>query len=247
MRFDIMTLFPDMFKAVLNESITGRAADKGIIELKYHNIRDYSLDKNHRVDDSPYGGGKGMIMQFEPIYNCYKAVAAGLNTKPYVIYMSPQGKTLTQQRVKELAEYKNLIILCGHYEGIDQRIIDEIVDEEISIGDYVLTGGEIPAMILADAVSRMVPGVLADEVCFTDESHFSGLLEYPHYTRPCEIFGRTVPDVLLNGNHAEINKWRRQKAIENTALKRPELLKKANLTEEEKKIAASVKRRHKKH
>lgn len=241
MKFDILTLFPDMFYAVLNQSIIGRAVAKGILEINTHQIRDYTTNRQKQVDDSPYGGGKGMVMQAQPIYDCFKAVMEHLEKKPYVIYMSPQGKTLTQKKALKLSKLPRILILCGHYEGVDQRVLDEIVDEEISIGDYVLTGGEIPAMVLVDTVSRLVEGVLSDEECFTNESHFNGLLEYPQYTKPREILGRKVPEVLLNGHHAEIEKFRRKKAVESTALKRPDLLKKAKLTEEEKEFVKQIK------
>jgi tRNA (guanine37-N1)-methyltransferase len=241
MKFDILTLFPDMFHAVLGQSIIGRAAAKGILEINAHQIRDYTKNKQKQVDDSPYGGGKGMVMQVQPIYDCFKAVTEHLKKKPYVVYMSPQGKTLTQKKALKLSKMPHLVILCGHYEGVDQRVLDEIVDEEISIGDYVLTGGEIPAMVLVDTVSRLVEGVLSDEECFTDESHFKGLLEYPQYTKPREILGRNVPEVLLNGHHAEIEKFRRKKAVEATALKRPDLLRKAKLTNEEKEFIKQIK------
>ena len=241
MKFDILTLFPDMFDAVLGQSIIGRAAAKGILEINAHQIRDYTKNKQKQVDDSPYGGGKGMVMQVQPIYDCFKAITENLAKKPHVIYMSPQGKVLTQKKALKLSKMPHLVILCGHYEGVDQRVLDEIVDEEISIGDYVLTGGEIPAMALVDSVARLVKGVLSDEECFTNESHFNGLLEYPQYTKPREILGRTVPEVLLNGHHAEIEKFRRKKAVENTALKRPDLLRKAKLTEEEKEFVKQIK------
>lgn len=227
MRFDILTLFPDLVDGVLSESIIGRARKAGYLSVFAHNIRDWSEDKNRRVDDTPYGGGMGMLMAAPPVYNCYKEVfemAPELKTR--VIYMSPKGKVLTQERAKELKnDYDRLIILCGHYEGIDQRVIDEIVDEEISIGDYVLTGGEIPACILVDCVSRMIDGVLAAPDCYENESIASGLLEYPQYTRPYEFHGKKVPDVLLSGHHANIAKWRYEESLRITAEKRPDLLK----------------------
>lgn len=232
-RFDILTLFPEMCEAVLSESIIGRALDKGVIDIRYHQIRDYTLNKQKQVDDYPYGGGQGLIMNAQPIADCFRAVCEELGTRPHLIYMSPQGKTLTQQRAKELAEMDHLCILCGHYEGIDDRILDAIVDEEISIGNYVLTGGELPAMVLVDCVSRMVPGVLSEEACFTDESHFSGLLEYPQYTRPAEWEGMPIPEILLSGHHANIDKWRREQSLLRTAEKRPELLADAPLTEKD--------------
>ncbi len=227
MRFDIMTLFPELVDSVLSESIIGRARKAGYLSVYAHNIRDWSEDKNRRVDDTPYGGGMGMLMAAPPVYNCYKDVA-GLAPEliTRVIYMSPKGKVLTQKRAKELKnDYERLIILCGHYEGIDQRVIDEIVDEEISIGDYVLTGGEIPACILVDCVSRMIDGVLAAPDCYENESIASGLLEYPQYTRPYEFHGKKVPDVLLSGHHANIAKWRYEESLRITAEKRPDLLK----------------------
>ena len=231
MRFDIMTLFPALVDGVLSESIIGRARKAGIIDVRAYNIRDYSKDKHRRVDDTPYGGGKGMLMSPVPIYDCYTDVVDPEKnpcTRRRVLYMSPQGSVLTQAKAREFSEnYDNIVILCGHYEGVDQRIIDEIVDEEISIGDYVLTGGEIPACIVVDAIARLLPGVLADAECYEKES-FSDetLLEYPQYTRPYDFRGRTVPEVLLSGHHANIEKWREQKALEKTAAVRPELIEK---------------------
>lgn len=231
MRFDIMTLFPDLVNTVLEESIIGRAQKSGAIRVATYNIRDYSEDKHHRVDDTPYGGGMGMLMAAPPIYNCYEAVLKRQEEEGFVpnarrvIYLSPKGKVLTQTRAKELAEeYDNLILLCGHYEGVDQRIVDEIVDEEISIGNYVLTGGELPACILTDCVARMVEGVLADAECYEKESLSDGLLEYPQYTRPYEFHGRTVPDILLSGDHAKVDAWREEEAKKATARLRPDLL-----------------------
>ena len=233
MRIDIMTLFPEMCEAVINESIIGRARQEGIIEIECHNIRDYTKDKHRRVDDYPYGGGMGMIMQAQPIADCYKDICRVSGKKPKVIYMSPQGKVFNQQKAKELAQYDSICILCGHYEGVDQRIIDELVDEEISIGDFVLTGGELPALMVTDAVARMVPGVLAEEESFTDESHYSGLLEYPQYTRPPVYKDQSVPEVLLSGHHANIKKWRRAQSIETTMKKRPDMLKKAGMLKDD--------------
>ncbi len=226
MRIEIATLFPEMCETVLSESIVGRARKKGLIELNCRNIRDYTQDKHRRVDDIPYGGGMGMVMQCEPIYNCYKAVCEELGKKPHTIYMSPKGKVLTQQKSIELSKYENIFIICGHYEGIDQRIIDKIVDEEISIGDYVLTGGELPALVLTDSITRMCDGVLSSSECFEDESHFNGLLEYPHYTRPEVWEGESVPSVLLSGHHKNIANWRFEQSIETTKLKRPDMYKK---------------------
>ena len=226
MKFDIMTLFPELVKMVLNESIIGRAQKSGAIEINCHNIRDFSKDKHHRVDDTPYGGGKGMLMMAPPIYDCYKHIIDNnrdaLNKK--VIFMSPSGTVFNQKKAEELSKYDNLIILCGHYEGVDKRIIDEIVDEEISIGDFVLTGGEIPACILVDAVARLTDGVLPDPECYEKESISSGLLEYPQYTRPYEFHGACVPEVLISGNHAKIDEWRQEQALNITKERRPDLL-----------------------
>ena len=231
MRFDIMTLFPDLVTTVLGESIIGRAQKSGAIEVRTYNIRDYSEDKHRRVDDTPYGGGKGMLMMAPPIYNCYRAIldqqaAEGFVAKNRrVIYLSPMGKVLTQARASALAsEYDNLILLCGHYEGVDRRIVEEIVDEEISIGDYVLTGGEIPACILVDCVARLTDGVLSAAECFENESISSGLLEYPQYTRPLDYHGMKVPDVLTSGDHKKIDAWRYEAALALTRRNRPDLL-----------------------
>lgn len=223
MRIDIATLFPEMCEAVLGESIVGRARKAGKIEIHCHQIRDYSTDKHRRVDDTPYGGGMGMVMQAEPIYRCFLAVTADFEQKPHTIYMSPKGNVFTQQRAVELSKMSNLFIICGHYEGVDQRVIDKIVDEEISIGDYVLTGGELPAMAVTDAVARMCDGVLASEECFREESHFSGLLEYPHYTRPEIWEGERVPEVLLTGHHKNIEEFRHSEAVKITQERRPDL------------------------
>ncbi len=228
MRIEIATLFPEMCEAVLGESIVGRARRAGKIEVNCRQIREYTQDKHRRVDDTPYGGGMGMVMQCEPIYNCYKAVCNEIGTKPHTIYMSPKGKIFSQQKAVELSKMDNILIICGHYEGVDQRVIDRIVDEEISIGDYVLTGGEIPAMTVVDAVARMCDGVLSDEMCFKDESIYSGLLEYPQYTRPEVWEGENVPAVLLSGHHKNIEKWRLEKSLEITAERRPDLLERYN-------------------
>ena len=228
MRIDIATLFPDMCEAVLGESIVGRGRKAGYIEINCHNIRDYTLDKHRRVDDKAYGGGTGMLMQAQPVYDCVMAIKGQLaeGAKPRLIYMSPQGRTLTQEIVKELAAEENLIILCGHYEGIDQRVLDELQFEEISTGDYVVTGGELPALILCDSVARLQEGVLPNEDAYSIESHYNGLLEHPQYTRPEEWRGRKVPDVLISGHHANIKKWQEEMALKVTEEKRPDLLRK---------------------
>ena len=223
MRIDIATLFPDMCEAVLSESIVGRARKAGYITVECHNIRDYTLNKHKRVDDVPYGGGRGMVMQADPIYRCWEAVCEKLEKKPHAIYLSPKGKTLTQQKAVELSKMDSIFLLCGHYEGIDQRVLDTIIDEEISVGDYVLTGGELPALVLTDAIARMCPGVLPESVCFEEESHFSGLLEYPHYTRPEIWHDMAVPPVLLSGHHKNIADWRFAQSLEVTKEKRPDL------------------------
>ena len=220
MKFDVLTLFPEMFKS-LDESIIGRAKEKGLIEINLINIRDFSKNKHKKVDDTPYGGGAGMVMMPDVVYDAYSSVK---DDKAKVIYLSPQGKVLNQDKVKELSKENHLILLCGHYEGIDQRVLDEIVDEEISIGDYVLTGGELPAMVLIDSVSRYVQGVLSEDS--TNEESFSGnLLEYPQYKRPEEFRGKKVPEVLISGHHENIRKWREEKSLEVTKKKRPDLLK----------------------
>lgn len=228
MKFDILTLFPEMFKP-LYESVIGRAVKNGIIDINITNIRDFSKDKHKKVDDTPYGGGAGMVIRPDVVYDAYTAIK---NDDAKVIYMSPQGKVLDQKKVVDLSKEKHIILLCGHYEGIDQRVLEEIVDEEISIGDYVLTGGEIPAMVLIDSVSRYIDGVISNGS--TREETFSqGLLEYPQYTRP-EIFrGIQVPEVLLSGHHENINKWRRNESIKNTYLKRKDLLEKVNLSKDD--------------
>lgn len=227
MNFHIMTLFPDLVDTVLSESIIGRGREAGAISVKLYNIRDYANNKHNKVDDTPYGGGMGMLMAAPPICDCHGAVCKNIpeNSKKHTVYMSPKGKILDHKAAVRLSEYDDLIILCGHYEGIDERAIEEVVDEQISIGDYILTGGELPACILVDCVARLVPGVLADSVCYEDESIASGILEYPQYTRPYEYRGRKVPDILLSGHHENIAKWRREQALKITQEIRPELLK----------------------
>lgn len=220
-----------MLESVLGDSIIGRGREKGLVELNFIDIRDFTENKHRKVDDYPYSGGGGMLMNPQPVYDAYMSVAAGLDYKPLTIYMSPQGKVINQTTVKELSEEKHIVILCGHYEGVDQRVLDEIVDMEISIGDFVLTGGEIPAMAVIDAVSRLVPGVLSAESSYENESHYSGLLEYPQYTRPQVWHGREIPEVLISGHHANVEKWKREQSLVNTLEKRPDMLGKAELTE----------------
>ena len=240
MRFDILTLFPESCDAILGESIIGRARQKGILDIRCHQIRDYTENKQKQVDDYPYGGGMGMVMNAQPIADCFRAVCDELGHRPHLIYLSPQGKTLTQQRARELAELPELCLLCGHYEGVDERVLEAFVDEQISIGDYVLTGGELPAMVLVDCVSRMIPGVLSDDICFTEESHFSSLLEYPQYTRPAVWEGREVPEVLLSGHHKNIEAWRREQSLLRTLTHRPDMLENADLTDKERAWLATV-------
>ena len=224
MRIDILTLFPDMCRTVMDESIIGRAQRSGKVEIVCTNIRDFSANKHNKVDDTPYGGGMGMVMSAQPIFDCYKSLYNENEPKPHLIYMSPKGETFTQKKAVELSQKDRIVLLCGHYEGIDERVIEEIVDEELSLGDYVLTGGELPALTVADAVCRMLPGVLSDDLCFEEESHFSGLLEYPQYTKPAVWNDREVPEVLLSGNHAKIAEWRRVKSLMLTMEKRPDML-----------------------
>lgn len=240
MKISVLTLFPEMFESVFGLSIIKRARDKELLELEFINIRDYSEDKHRRVDDYPYGAGGGLVMQPMPIFNAYKDIEKKSFDKPYVIYMSPKGKNFNQQKAIEISKKDNVVLLCGHYEGIDQRVLDEIVDEEISIGDYVLTGGEIAAMAVIDASARMIKGVLDSEETYSHESHYDALLEYPQYTRPPLWHEREVPEVLLSGNHKKIEQWRREQSIVVTALKRPELLEKANLSSKEEEFVKKI-------
>ncbi len=241
MRIDILTLFPDSIQDVLSDSILGRAQERGFIQIESHQIRDYTASKQCQVDDYPYGGGRGAIMQADPLYRCWEAVCDQAGGPVHTIYMSPCGKTFTQADAIRLSKLENLILVCGHYEGIDQRFIDECVDEEISLGDFVLTGGEIAAMAVTDAVCRMVPGVLADPECFEDESHYSGMLEYPQYSRPAVWHGREVPPILLSGDHAKVALWRRKEALRRTRDRRPDMYEKLDLTsKQDKKILAQI-------
>ena len=233
MNFHILTLFPEMVMGGLNTSITGRAIDKGLISVEAVNIRDYSKDKHHHVDDAPYGGGAGMVMQPEPIYDAYEDLAARTGKRPRVIYLTPQGQVFNQKIAEELAKEEDLVFLCGHYEGIDERALELVVTDYLSIGDYVLTGGELPAMVMIDCISRLVPGVLNNDVSAEFESFHDNLLEYPQYSRPEEWRGKKVPPILLSGHHANIEKWRREQSIIRTAKWRPDLLPKADLTNKE--------------
>ena len=233
MKIDVLTLFPEMLDTVFNSSILGRAQNAGLIDINCINIRDFAFNKHKKVDDTPYGGGRGMVMEPEPIYQAFLSCLKD-GKKPKTIYMSPKGTTFNQKKAKELSKEEHLIFLCGHYEGVDQRVIDEIVDEELSVGDYVLTGGELAAAVVIDAVARMIEGVLSNEECFIEESHYNGLLEYPQYTRPYDWHGKTIPDVLISGHHENIEKWRREQSLSITLKQRPDLLKKADLSENEK-------------
>lgn len=241
MKYKVLTLFPEMIEQGMGTSITGRAINKGLLELQAVNIRDYSDNKHMKVDDYPYGGGAGMVMQAEPVYRAYEAVTAECEKKPRVIFLTPQGQVFSQKLAEELAQEEELIFLCGHYEGIDERVLEEIVTDNVSIGDYVLTGGELPAMVMMDVISRLIPGVLNNDVSAETESFQDNLLEHPQYSRPETWRGKKVPEVLLSGNHKKIDEWRRQKSIERTLERRPDLLKKANLSEKEKKSLAFLK------
>lgn len=230
MIIDIATLFPGLCEAVLSESIIGRARAAGKLRVDCHDIRGFSENKHGRVDDSPYGGGMGMVLGPQPIYNCFRYIERLRGVRPHAVYLSPKGEVFTQKKAAQFAKMENLLLLCGHYEGVDQRILDEVVDEELSIGDYVLTGGELGALVVVDAVGRLCEGVLSDESCYTEESHQGGLLEYPHYTRPPVWHGREVPPVLLSGHHENIAHWRREQALRLTLERRPDMLRSADLT-----------------
>ena len=240
MQFYIMTLFPEMVMQGLSTSIIGRAVNKGLLSIEAVNIRDYAFNKHNSVDDYPYGGGAGMLMQAEPVYQCYRALEEKMNKKPRVVYLSPQGKTFNQTMAEEFAQEEELVFLCGHYEGIDERVLEEIVTDYVSIGDYVLKGGELPAMIMVDAISRLVPGVLHNDVSAEFESFQDNLLEYPQYSRPEMWHDKKVPEVLMSGHHANIEKWRREQSVIRTARNRPDLLEKAELTEKEREIAEKI-------
>ena len=241
MRIDILTLFPETVGDVLSDSILGRAQERGFIRIETHQIREFTTNKQCQVDDYPYGGGRGAVMMADPLYRCWDYVRQQAEGKVHTIYMSPCGKTFTQKDAIRLSQMENLVLVCGHYEGIDQRFIDECVDEEISLGDFVLTGGEIAAMAVTDAVCRMVPGVLADPECFEDESHYSGMLEYPQYTRPAVWHDREVPSILLSGNHAKVGLWRRKQALRRTRERRPDMYEKLDLSsKQDKKLLAEM-------
>ena len=241
MRIDILTLFPDTVGDMMNESILGRAQERGYIRIEAHQIRDYTANKQNQVDDYPYGGGRGALMQADPLYRCWCHVCDEVGAPVHTIFLSPCGHVFRQEDAKRLSQMENIVLVCGHYEGIDQRFIDECVDEEISIGDFVLTGGEIPAMAVADSVCRLVPGVLPDKECFEDESHWDGLLEYPQYSRPAVWHGREVPPILLSGDHAKVARWRRKQAILRTRARRPDMYEKLHFeTKEDKKILREI-------
>ncbi len=241
MRIDILTLFPDTVGDMMNESILGRAQERGYIRIEAHQIRDYTANKQNQVDDYPYGGGRGALMQADPLYRCWCHVCDEAGAPVHTIFLSPCGHVFRQEDAKRLSQMENIVLVCGHYEGIDQRFIDECVDEEISIGDFVLTGGEIPAMAVADSVCRLVPGVLPDKECFEDESHWDGLLEYPQYSRPAVWHGREVPPILLSGDHAKVARWRRKQAILRTRARRPDMYEKLRFeTKEDKKILREI-------
>jgi len=242
MNFYVLTLFPDMIMNGLSESITGRAMNKGLINIEAVNIRDFAGNKHGQVDDYPYGGGAGMVMQPGPVYDSYQSICEKTGKKPRVVYMTPQGKVFNQKMAQDFAKEEDLVFLCGHYEGIDERVLEMIVTDNVSIGDYILTGGELPSMVMIDAISRLVPGVLNNDVSAEFESFNDNLLEYPQYTRPAVFMEKEVPPVLLSGNHANVDKWRREKSIERTLERRPDLLEEANLDKNDLKYLESIKR-----
>lgn len=241
MNFHILTLFPEMVLQGLNTSILGRAVKEGHITINATNMRDFANNKHNHVDDYPYGGGAGMVIQPEPVFKAYEAACANMTSKPRVIYLTPQGKVFNQSMAEEFAKEENLIFLCGHYEGIDERVLEEIVTDNVSIGDYVLTGGELPAMVMIDAISRKVPGVLNNELSHEIETFYDNLLEYPQYTRPEVWKDKKVPDVLLSGHHGNIEKWRREKSLERTLAHRPDLLEEANLSKKDREYLEKIK------
>lgn len=241
MRIDILTLFPSMCESFLSESIIGRARKAGLVSINCVNIRDFSADKHRKTDDIPYGGGMGMVMTPQPIYDAWLSLAKASDVKPHVVYLTPKGAVYNQSKAIELSKKEHLILLCGHYEGVDQRVLDKIVDEEISLGDFVLTGGEIAAAAVVDSVTRLLDGVLADKSCYTDESHFNGLLEYPQYTRPYEWEGAKVPEMLISGHHEKIAEWRRQQSLAVTMENRPDLLEKAELSDKDREYLENLK------
>jgi tRNA (guanine37-N1)-methyltransferase len=250
MQFDIFTILPEVFPTYLDTSILKKARERGLIDIRIHNIRDYTRDKHHTTDDTPYGGGGGMVMKAEPIFEAVESILGqktdqtppALDPNIPIILLTPQGRVFNQTIAEELSQHKHIALLCGRYEGIDERIREHLITDQISIGDYVLTGGELPAMILIDAVSRLLPGVLGDPTGAADDSHSMGLLEYPHYTKPSDYRGWKVPDVLLSGDHAKIEKWRREQALLRTLNKRPDMLEKAELSEKDKKFIAQLKK-----
>ncbi|MDL2274180.1 tRNA (guanosine(37)-N1)-methyltransferase TrmD [Oscillospiraceae bacterium OttesenSCG-928-G22] len=242
MRIDILTLFPDMVQRVMDESIVGRAQDRGFLVVRAHNIRDYTMSKQNQVDDYPYGGGSGALLMADPLYRCLEAVKAMAEGDAHVVYLSPCGPVYRQATAKRLAMLPRLILVCGHYEGVDERFIEECVDEEISLGDFVVTGGEIPAMAVCDSVARLVPGVLASEESYMGESHWTGLLEHPHYTRPEVWHGRPVPEELLSGDHQSVDEWRRRESLRRTYLRRPDLLETAELSEADRRALRGIRR-----
>ena len=241
MHIDILTLFPDTIRAGLGESIIGRAQKNDIVRVEPHQVRDYTLNKQKQVDDAPYGGGQGMVMQAQPLYDCWRDVCRRAGERVHTIYMSPAGKPFTQaEAIRLQRDYSRICLVCGHYEGVDERFLEACVDEELSLGDFVLTGGELAAMAIADAVCRLVPGVLADASCFQEESHYSGLLEYPQYSRPITWEGRNVPEVLLSGNHGKIARWRRKESLRRTRDRRPDMLERFDLTKEDRQLLAEL-------